>query len=232
MAPEQINCAVGEIDGKTDVFLLGGILYEILTHEPPYDHAGQALIAEKGIVPDIPRPETRVSVPLPSRLCDIAMRALQKEKSVRYQSVLHMKRDVEEFIQSGAHFERRIHGPGDIVCRENDEGREAFVIESGTCRVFKTVEGQKVPIRILHPGEVFGEIAVLTAGKRTASVEAVERLCLLVIKQSDFGDTLGMRPLLATFMRTLAKRFAEKDAKLTALEQENAVLKQCIRDTH
>ncbi len=220
MAPEQIEKDAEAIDERTDVFLLGGVLYEILTHEPPYDETGRAMITTDGIAPPIPRPETRVSVLLPQRLCDIAMKALARRKSDRYQSVLHLQRDIEDFMQSGGQLERRRYAPGDIVCREDDPGREAFVIESGRCLAFKTIDSKKVPLRAMAEGEVFGEIAVLTDCKRTASVEATSSLVLLVIKQSDFSDTLGMSPLLSIFMKTLAERFAEKDSCLTALQQE------------
>ena len=51
MAPEQILRDNNEIDEKTDVFLLGGILYEILTHLPPYAPETQQGIMEMAIVP-------------------------------------------------------------------------------------------------------------------------------------------------------------------------------------
>jgi serine/threonine protein kinase len=35
MAPEQAQCKIDEIDEQTDIYALGGILYEILTLEKP-----------------------------------------------------------------------------------------------------------------------------------------------------------------------------------------------------
>ena len=225
MAPEQISQNSAEIDERTDIFLLGGILYEILTHQPPYAQDSNMILLEMGIPPDIVPPNERVPEPLPSRLCDIATKALQQSKTMRYQTVQELKRDVEDFIQCWPQFERRMFEPGELVFNENDVGHEAFVIEKGRCIVFKTISGKKTVLRVMEEGESFGEIAVLTGGTRTASVEAVEKLCLLVIKRTDFTENLGMRPLLATFLENLAKRFAEKDAELTKLTLENERLR-------
>ena len=225
MAPEQMLMDRGEIDERTDVFLLGGILYEILTHQPTHRESKIESSMKDGMFPSIAHPQLRTDAALPSRLCDIAMKALKEDKSDRYQCVLDMQREVEEFIQSGAYYERRVFASGDIVCEENEVGDEAFIVVSGSCRVFKTIDGKKTLLRILGTSEVFGELAMLTGGRRTASVEAIDDLCLLVIKQSDFTNALGMQPLLATFMQTLAKRFVENEARLSSLERENKRLR-------
>jgi CRP/FNR family cyclic AMP-dependent transcriptional regulator len=67
-----------------------------------------------------------------------------------------------------------------------DEGRfahEFFVIEDGTADV---VHGDEV-INRLGPGDFFGEIALVTMGRRTASVVAVTPMRLVVIFGPNFN---------------------------------------------
>ena len=82
MAMEQAFGDVDSIDERTDVFGLGGILYEILTQKPPHTST-QSII--RGIVPD-PR-EVVPGRALPARLCEIANKCLQGDQNDRYPNV-------------------------------------------------------------------------------------------------------------------------------------------------
>ncbi len=59
---------------------------------------------------------------------------------------------------------------GETLATEGDFGYALYAIESGTAEV--TADG--TPLRALGPGDVFGEIAVLASGRRTATVVASE----------------------------------------------------------
>ena len=73
-------------------------------------------------------------------------------------------------------------------------------------------------LREMTAGDVFGEVALLTRGKRTATVEAVEDAEAHVISRSWFEEELGPQHWLSVFVRTLAERFAENSDRLAALE--------------
>ena len=62
----------------------------------------------------------------------------------------------------------RRFAPGDVVVHEGEAGGSAFILVSGHCEV--TVHGET--LNLIHPGELFGEIACLEAGTRTATVRA------------------------------------------------------------
>lgn len=67
---------------------------------------------------------------------------------------------------------------GQRLATEGDFGFALYAIESGTAEV----HADGTVLRTLGPGDVFGEIAVLAAGRRTASVTAtspVEMIALL-----------------------------------------------------
>jgi len=74
-----------------------------------------------------------------------------------------------------------------------DEGRfahEFFVIEAGTADV---LHDEKV-LAQLGPGDFFGEIALVTMGRRTASVVAASPMKLIVIFGPNFNDLTATMP--------------------------------------
>ena len=66
-----------------------------------------------------------------------------------------------------------------------------------------------MPVRTLGPGDVFGKIAVLTSGRRTATVVAASPMRLLVLFKRDAWALERRSPALAERLRALiAERLA------------------------
>lgn len=70
---------------------------------------------------------------------------------------------------------------GEELTREGEFGHAVFAIVAGTAEV--TVDGAVV--RRLGPGEVFGEIAVMASGRRTATVTATTEMRLISLFKRD-----------------------------------------------
>jgi uncharacterized protein (TIGR02266 family) len=62
---------------------------------------------------------------------------------------------------------------GQIIFEEGSAGDWVYVIISGSVEVSKTINGRKYILSILESGEVFGEIALIGAVKRTATIRAI-----------------------------------------------------------
>lgn len=214
MSPEQALRIEPHISELTDVFLLGGILYEILTGRRPHD--GQSIpeiltSAIRGaVIPPALRAPHRTIHP---SLADIAMKALSARPVDRYQSVLDFQQDIVAFQRGEERAPRRTYEAGSVVIREGEPGDEAFVIVSGKCVVTSTSEGKRVVLRELGPGDVFGETAVFSDEPRTATVEAAETLVVRVVTGETLSQSLGLQTWTGEFVKALAERFREADRR-------------------
>lgn len=86
---------------------------------------------------------------------------------------------------------RRTYRRGEVVFHQGDPGDTLHVIAAGRVKVVVIAEsGEEIVLFILGPGELFGEIALLDGGPRTASVVAVEPLETATLKRQDFLDLL------------------------------------------
>jgi serine/threonine protein kinase len=211
MAPEQASGDLDAIDERSDVFSLGAILYEILTCTPPISGDSLVQMVIKARKCEIQPPNERVNVPLPLGLVTITMKAMSKDPAERYQSVKEFKRDLEYFIVGSERFPGRTYRPGELIVSEGDQGDEAYIIRAGQCRVFKTINDEKVESRILGIGDVFGETAILTGKPRSASVEAIDNVTVAVVESRYFEEQLEFGSWLGPFIRALAVRFREAD---------------------
>jgi len=91
LSPEQ---ALGQpVDGRTDIFSLGAVLYTMLTGHPPFsgDTAGALTVAVLGTTPVGP---SRRNPEVPIELDAIVTRAMSKSLDRRYQSAAEMAADL------------------------------------------------------------------------------------------------------------------------------------------
>lgn len=86
-------------------------------------------------------------------------------------------------------------GPGEVMFREGDPGRELFVVLSGEMEVQKRgPRGIDVRLALLGPGDWFGEMSILDVQPRSATVRALAPSRLLVFRAQDL-DALYRRDL-------------------------------------
>lgn len=91
---------------------------------------------------------------------------------------------------------RRIEvSKGDAVIREGSEGDFYYVIETGKCRVERTIGGVSMLLAELKAGDAFGEEALVSDAKRNATVIMKTDGVLLRLDKKDFVELLR-EPLL------------------------------------
>jgi CRP-like cAMP-binding protein len=102
---------------------------------------------------------------------------------------------------------------GTVLVREGSSGHEMFVIAAGTATV--TIGGDVVAE--VGPGDVFGEMALLDGGQRTATVTATTDMVVEVLSQPEFLSLLAEVPAVTRkVLRQLAARLRVADAQLVA----------------
>jgi len=99
MSPEQVRGDPQEIDLLTDVYALGVMLYELLTSQRPYDTRGHALPETvRSICETSPRRPRTINPTLPKDLETIVLKAMEKDRTRRYQSAAECAADIERFL--------------------------------------------------------------------------------------------------------------------------------------
>jgi serine/threonine-protein kinase len=219
MAPEQAWGRREDIDERTDVYGVGGLLYAILTLRPPHDggdvHADLEL-AKRGIVRD-PTQLARGRA-LPPGLRRIAMRALSSDPMHRHESVAVLRADLERFLRGGGWLEQVRLPKGAVVLAEGDAPDAAYILVEGQCELYRIIQGQQRFVRALGPREVFGEISIFGSSTRTATIVASTDVTLVRVTREALERELERNEWMHAFVRALAERFIELDQRMRKLD--------------
>lgn len=83
--------------------------------------------------------------------------------------------------------EEKRYKNGDMVIKENDNGDELFVVETGKLKCTKVIDGASKFLKHYEPGEAFGELALLYNCPRAATIEAEEDCLLWSLDRATFN---------------------------------------------
>ena len=106
---------------------------------------------------------------------------------------------------------------GDTVFAEGSEGNEMYLIIRGRVRIVKAGSSGAHELAALAEGEIFGEMALLDSGRRTASAIAAEDgTQVMSIDQARFVYLVSQQPAFAlSVMRVMAQRIAALGVRLS-----------------
>ena len=110
--------------------------------------------------------------------------------------------DIDRYALSSSSRER-IVAAGDPVFNEGDEADGVYLVRSGGVRIFRVdTDGRIVELGEIGEGELFGELALLEGGVRSASATAIVTSTFVVIDRDAFLGLLTRQPAVA--LRVLA----------------------------
>jgi NTE family protein len=113
-----------------------------------------------------------------------------------------------ELSKAAKLFSERSYPKGTTIFREGEEGDTFCVVVSGELEVWSGGDDPELLNR-LGPGEVVGELALLSEGARTATVKATRLVLLLELDRESFNRFLAKNAkVLQYFSTLLARRLA------------------------
>ncbi len=210
MAPEQARGEPSEMDERSDIFGLGAVLYEIVSGRRVYgpERDQQRVLAKARAGEIVSTDRACMGLGIARQLRAIVAKAVEPDPTRRYQAVEDLKRDVQQFLRGGLHLPRKLYPPGATIIQEGDVGDTAYMIVSGTCRVFRTMsDDHEETLDTMAAGDVFGEMALLLDEPRAASVQAVTPVTVLVLDKQIMDEGLGVNGWTGALVRALAQRF-------------------------
>ena len=97
---------------------------------------------------------------------------------------------------------------GATIFSKGDPGSSLYAVISGTVKIsVSSPDGRNAILNLIGPGEIFGEVAVLDGGERTADANASTNCEILVIDRREFLPFVKQQPVLAMkFIELLCDR--------------------------
>src|SRR5262249_32462468 len=108
MSPEQARGEASRVDGRSDVYSLGVVLYQLLTGEPPFRGTARMLLHQ--VLHDEPKPPRALNDRVPRDLETITLKAMRKEPGRRYATARELADDLRRFLD-GAPIQARPPSP-------------------------------------------------------------------------------------------------------------------------
>jgi anti-anti-sigma regulatory factor len=130
-----------------------------------------------------------------------------------------------EVAQVQKHLRRAAFEAGQVIFREGDPGNELYIVAKGTASAsLRQVGGGDIRLVTFAPGTVFGELAVLDAGARSATVTADSELVCYALSGEDFASLSDGAPavaikLLANLARRMSHRLRDANRTIQQLEE-------------
>ena len=124
--------------------------------------------------------------------------------------------------------EEKTFRKGEIIIKEGDVGKTLFYVQEGKAGVYVDY-GKKNPFRLgfIEAGEFFGEMAILEAYPRSATVVAERNIVVTEIPGDDMNSFFAENPdLIVVLMKLLGKRIETMSADYI----ESQVLLKQLRD--
>jgi CRP-like cAMP-binding protein len=122
-----------------------------------------------------------------------------------------------ETAAAGLRYEFRLP-EGQVVFGQGDPGEEMFVIIKGRVRLILTEGAHRREIAMLHAGDFFGELSLLTGSPRTATAETAEECTLLAIGRDVFAMMMqDDLEIVFQMLNVIGRRLGETDRQTREL---------------
>jgi CRP/FNR family cyclic AMP-dependent transcriptional regulator len=110
----------------------------------------------------------------------------------------------------------RDYPPGETLCLEGDPSTHVFVLLAGWVKILSaTSDGHEMVLALRGDGDIAGEIAGETTGRRNATIRAIDRVRALIVRHDKFSSFLDANPGAdRAFRRVVTQKWNDADTKL------------------
>jgi CRP/FNR family cyclic AMP-dependent transcriptional regulator len=113
--------------------------------------------------------------------------------------------------------------PGETIVRQGDPADAVYILTEGEGEVFiKDVDGHEIKLTTMGQHSWFGEVAVISKGRRTATIRAVGRVATFKISADVFLDLVRQSPEISMQVMTFLARQIERSSALLQQHQSHA----------
>ncbi|MBF0450452.1 MAG: cyclic nucleotide-binding domain-containing protein [Candidatus Magnetomorum sp.] len=117
---------------------------------------------------------------------------------------------------------------GQTIFKEGDPGNLAYLIRSGSVEIYKVMNNKKIILERLKPGEIFGEMSIISKEPRSAFAAANEYTELVVINQKDLEVSINKSlPIVQALANLLIKRLRHTSEMIREHPSNNIFLSIC-----
>ncbi|WP_407398221.1 cyclic nucleotide-binding domain-containing protein [Treponema sp.] len=96
----------------------------------------------------------------------------------------------------------RTYPANTMIMTECQTGGDMFIIQDGSVRITKVVEGKEIILAILKKGDMFGEMALLENKPRSANAIAHTTCQLMVVNKTNFNQMVATQPQMISKLTT------------------------------
>ncbi len=117
------------------------------------------------------------------------------------------------------HAHRRRFASGEVIFRVGSPGQSMMAVLAGMVRITApSTDGKEIVLADLGSGEVFGEMALLDGGERSADAAALTNCDLLVVERRDMLTVLERHPGVAIkLLQVLCERLRRTDQQISEI---------------
>ncbi|MBN2545791.1 MAG: Crp/Fnr family transcriptional regulator [Spirochaetes bacterium] len=107
---------------------------------------------------------------------------------------------------------------GDIIFCEYEPGNSFYFLMEGKVKITKILSDREKILDILEPGEIFGEMAIIDEGPRSATIVAIDDVKALEFNKANFEILMKSKPELAIkLLKIFANRIYDQKRRLKIL---------------
>ncbi|MGH3845050.1 MAG: Crp/Fnr family transcriptional regulator [Pseudonocardiaceae bacterium] len=142
--------------------------------------------------------------------------------------------DQAELHRLGTHARQRTYQKGEHIFHQGDAGDAVFVLTEGRVKVvFASEDGGEMILATLAPPDVFGELALIDGGPRSASIQTLEPTTALTLTRATLFDLMSRQPevtdVVLRSLGRLVRRMIEQAGDLVFLDLHGRVAKLLLR---